>query len=197
MVGREICQMDEKVVYWVCGLGILIAALVPLTWVLVQKYKDSKQSTQTQGQISVVPVFAPTLEPEPIRRQRWEEMRAWLHFSIVRSNLELVPVPEKYCHELWLRDVDGAELLGIISFPWVNGEVATRVDLSGSQERFKPFYLPLEKRALEGALRRYIMQPRFGCIGMENAHKLGQKAMVSADLWVSPEFAGEFERAER
>lgn len=189
--------MSENIVYWVCGLGILIAAVVPLIWVLIQKYKSSKQSTQTQQQALVVSVFAPTLEPEPFRRQKWEEMRAWLHLSIERSNLQLVPVPEKYCHELWFRGVDGVELLGIISFPLVNKEVATRVELSGSQERFKPSYLLNERRALEGALRRYIMQPRFGCIGMENAHKLGQKAVVSADLWVSPEFAGEFERAER
>ena len=37
--------MNEKIVYWVCGLGI-VTALVPLIWVLVQKCKGSKQSIQ-------------------------------------------------------------------------------------------------------------------------------------------------------
>lgn len=40
--------MNENVVHWVCGLGILIAALVPLIWVLVQKYKGSRDSIQQE-----------------------------------------------------------------------------------------------------------------------------------------------------
>ncbi len=88
--------MDEKIVYWVCGLGMVVA-FVPLIWVLVQKYMSSKQSTQT------VDVVVVTVIDQGILEQMWQVAGDMLYEMTGPYNrLKIVPDLATFTHEVYL-----------------------------------------------------------------------------------------------
>lgn len=87
--------MDEKIVYWVCGLGIA-AAFVPLVWVLVQKYTNTKQSTQIQ-------CVAVTVISHDVLEQMWQVVQGLLNEMTAPYNrLQVVSDVYTLTHEVYL-----------------------------------------------------------------------------------------------
>lgn len=95
------------------------------------------------------------------RREKWSEMEWWVKCVTQGTKIQLFPVPENYSHELWLNDATGIKLLGIISFPIVNGKVMVQPDFSNMSQHLRRPYSTVEMRLFQDVVRRYVMQPGF------------------------------------